>query len=453
MTKTFSKNYLKNTLELPYNEELVLSDEIVDNGRWTIQHDLVFKDPADGKSYRTAYQVGATETQQEGPWEYDDTVTATEVKLLAVVKQEYVAVDADITNSFEAARNQIIDQFVSYLESQMPYDICDGEEAMAVARHAAVEVKDEPDTERAAEPAMPETQTDPEAETGDGNDKETEVKVTDKAAIDTSMIATDANREDFMQCVYDILSDELDDIKANLITNTSFDASIPDMDAVADGLYEFLSHKLSWLMGYGDDVYVAVGDILQEASKRTPVAEKSPSSSIPAPAASEQRTFTGFFDSNGKRIYVGNKVKETCNGLIGTVGWDAEAGTYKLMEYGDYYITDADTDWEVLPDQEQVQVNAPDFLKFFEKFKKKMDDVFYLGTETTLLDLGDEPGKRDEFVLHCPDGTDFHYRLGDLYDNYARNKISGADKPLKSIIDLIETAYDTHDLEDEHELE
>ena len=351
MTKTFSKDYLTNTLNLPDNDELVISDKVRDNDRWTVQHELIFKDPADGKCYRTVYRAGATEVLQSHPWQYDNTVTAAEVKLLAVVKQEYVPVGMDITNSFEAARSQIIDQFVSYLESQMPHDICDGEEAMAVVRRAAAEVKDEPDTERAAEPAMPETQTESEAETGGGNDNQ----------------------------------------------------PLP------------------------------------------------PSSTAQPAPVSERRTFTGFFDSNGKQIHVGDKVKETCNGLIGTVGWDAEAGTYKLVEYGDYYITDADTDWEVLPDQEQVQTNAPDFLKFFEKFKKKMDDVFYLDTETTLLDLGDEPEKRDSFRIHCPDGTDLNYRLGDLYDNYACNKISGADKPLKSIIDSIETAYDTHDRETESE--
>lgn len=58
--------------------------------------------------------------------------------------------------------------------------------------------------------------------------------------------------------------------------------------------------------------------------------------------------FTGFKDCKGNPIYVGSKVKEYCNGLVGTVGWDNKKGTYKLMEYGDYYIEDSDIEWEVI---------------------------------------------------------------------------------------------------------
>lgn len=52
---------------------------------------------------------------------------------------------------------------------------------------------------------------------------------------DKTIIDQDA----FMQCVYDLLSDEPDNIKANLIID-AFDAAMPDMDALADAICDYL---------------------------------------------------------------------------------------------------------------------------------------------------------------------------------------------------------------------
>jgi len=57
--------------------EDIVSNEITDHGRWSVTHEIVFK--KDGKLYRTYYSVGATESQDEAPWEYDDEVECTEV--------------------------------------------------------------------------------------------------------------------------------------------------------------------------------------------------------------------------------------------------------------------------------------------------------------------------------------------------------------------------------------
>jgi hypothetical protein len=43
---------------------------IVDTSRWSIHYERVFK--YDGKFYRTHYSVGATEQQDERPYEYED---------------------------------------------------------------------------------------------------------------------------------------------------------------------------------------------------------------------------------------------------------------------------------------------------------------------------------------------------------------------------------------------
>lgn len=64
--------------------------------------------------------------------------------------------------------------------------------------------------------------------------------------------------------------------------------------------------------------------------------------------------FTGFYDCKKRPIYIGDKVKEWCNGFEGTVGWDKEKGTYKIIELGEgYEIENSHIEWEVL-DKEEV---------------------------------------------------------------------------------------------------
>lgn len=104
-TKEFSVHYLKNELGLPYDSDLVISDTITDNGRWTIYHDLIFKDPADNKIYQVSYEEGATEMQPEKPWEYDTTVTGTEMKYCKTIVNQYVPVDSDIPDLADMLQN------------------------------------------------------------------------------------------------------------------------------------------------------------------------------------------------------------------------------------------------------------------------------------------------------------------------------------------------------------
>ncbi len=60
------------------DEYEVISKEIVDTSRWSIHHSLVFK--KDDKFYRTGYSIGATESQDESPYEYDpDMIDCDEV--------------------------------------------------------------------------------------------------------------------------------------------------------------------------------------------------------------------------------------------------------------------------------------------------------------------------------------------------------------------------------------
>lgn len=43
------------------------------NGRWCIQHDMVLKRLSDGTFWNTVFSVGATESQDQQAFEYDDS--------------------------------------------------------------------------------------------------------------------------------------------------------------------------------------------------------------------------------------------------------------------------------------------------------------------------------------------------------------------------------------------
>ena len=83
-TRTFTKDFLVDDLDLPDNDDIVKLRKMIDTSRWSILYSLVFE--YEGKFYSTHYSVGATESQDEGPWEFEDNVECTEV-----VEQEYVA--------------------------------------------------------------------------------------------------------------------------------------------------------------------------------------------------------------------------------------------------------------------------------------------------------------------------------------------------------------------------
>lgn len=87
MKMVFSKDYLRDELDLPSS---ALVDDIIDNSRWSIHHKIVFEDK--GKFYQTYYSEGATEMQDESPWEYDNDVECTEVELRDVKVKKWMPV-------------------------------------------------------------------------------------------------------------------------------------------------------------------------------------------------------------------------------------------------------------------------------------------------------------------------------------------------------------------------
>ena len=64
-----------------YNDDFIvtcLEDKICDQRRWETTHKLIFE--KDGKFYRTYYDVGSTEMQEHGIWEYQDEIECYEVE-------------------------------------------------------------------------------------------------------------------------------------------------------------------------------------------------------------------------------------------------------------------------------------------------------------------------------------------------------------------------------------
>jgi hypothetical protein len=65
----FKKEFLQDLL----GSDDVVEDKIVDHSRWSVVHDLIFRH--EGKFYYVSYSEGATEMQDESPFEYSDDET------------------------------------------------------------------------------------------------------------------------------------------------------------------------------------------------------------------------------------------------------------------------------------------------------------------------------------------------------------------------------------------
>lgn len=68
LTKTEARNAISGDLD----GFEVIKDEICDKSRWSINYELIIKRVSDNKFFRDYYSSGATESQDESPWEYDE---------------------------------------------------------------------------------------------------------------------------------------------------------------------------------------------------------------------------------------------------------------------------------------------------------------------------------------------------------------------------------------------
>lgn len=98
-TALFKKEELQ---ELVWEDETdnleVVSDEITSTSRWSVHRDLIFKEKSTGKFYETGYSRGATEQQDESPFEYEpDEVECVEVRPVEKTVTVYEAVNEAVT--------------------------------------------------------------------------------------------------------------------------------------------------------------------------------------------------------------------------------------------------------------------------------------------------------------------------------------------------------------------
>lgn len=84
----FKKDFIENELNLPYS---AMEDSIIDTSRWSIHHKIIFE--YEGKFYSTYYSEGATECQDEVPWEYEDEIECVEVHQVEKLVKVWEAVE------------------------------------------------------------------------------------------------------------------------------------------------------------------------------------------------------------------------------------------------------------------------------------------------------------------------------------------------------------------------
>lgn len=97
-TRKFTKTYLIDELKLPYGNKdkvVVIEDTLTYSSRWSIGHELIFRlpDQKEDEGWQVSYSIGATECQDESPWEYEDEIKGTLVRLVEKVVKTWVEAD------------------------------------------------------------------------------------------------------------------------------------------------------------------------------------------------------------------------------------------------------------------------------------------------------------------------------------------------------------------------
>lgn len=88
-TKLFKKEHLQGILfEEEGLDDLLVHEEFIDSSRWSTHHMMIFKD--EDKFYSAYFSRGATEQQEEAPFEYDeDEIKCSQVHEVEVLTKEW----------------------------------------------------------------------------------------------------------------------------------------------------------------------------------------------------------------------------------------------------------------------------------------------------------------------------------------------------------------------------
>jgi hypothetical protein len=93
IVRKFPKMALLRMLDRESEVLKIVEEKIVDSSRWSLFYKVVFEELETGKLYQNIYSVGATELQDEGPWEYSsDPIDCFEVTPVEKVVTVYEAV-------------------------------------------------------------------------------------------------------------------------------------------------------------------------------------------------------------------------------------------------------------------------------------------------------------------------------------------------------------------------
>lgn len=94
--RKFPKDVLREVISDDARESYCLErieNEIYDTSRWSNHYELIFRDTNGGHYWKTYYSVGATESQDEDPFEFEDgMIDCIQVEPVEVLVTQYVAV-------------------------------------------------------------------------------------------------------------------------------------------------------------------------------------------------------------------------------------------------------------------------------------------------------------------------------------------------------------------------
>lgn len=95
-TRRFPKAEMLHLINGGSNESYeIIHQELIDHSRWSVTYEIIFLDKATDEYFRAYYNEGATEYQDESPWEWEDEVTASYVEPIVVSRIEYQPVEID----------------------------------------------------------------------------------------------------------------------------------------------------------------------------------------------------------------------------------------------------------------------------------------------------------------------------------------------------------------------